>query len=470
MNSEDLAFVPAWQLRDMIASKEVSPVELVDLYLRRIERINPQLNAYLTIVEDLARSEAKKAEEAVSRGETLGPLHGMPIAIKDLEQTKGIRTTMGSLIYKDSVPDEDSIEVERLRAAGVIILGKTNTPEFGLLGESKNRLGDDCRNPWDVRCTTGGSSGGSAAAIASGLAPLSTGSDSAGSINNPAGFCGVYGIKPTLGRIPCWPVGAPYLLTHYGPLTWTVKDAALMLQAAAGHDSRDPMAMRETPPDFLAALEAPLGELKIAWSPDQGFAPVDGDVVSVSRKAAFAFEALGCNVEEVKLDHGDPFEFYLPVNWGEGYEGSGDLLANHLDELHPESVEELQAGRALTVDQYSAALTRLWHFRSEMADFFEEYDLLITPTNAVTAFPVGEQPSEIGGTPVRPHWTTFMPFQVFWNLTGHPVASVPCGFGSDGLPVGIMIAAQWGREDLVLRASAALEEAHPWAGKRPPVS
>ena len=262
MNNEDLAFAPAWQLRDMIASKEVSPVELVDLYLQRIERMNPQLNSYLTVVDDLARSEAVKAEEAISRGETLGPLHGMPIAIKDLEQTRGIRTTMGSLIHKDFVPDEDSIEVERLRAAGVIILGKTNTPEFGLLGESKNRLGDHCRNPWDTRCTTGGSSGGSAAAIASGLAPLSTGSDSAGSITNPAGFCGVYGIKPTLGRIPCWPLGAPYLFTHYGPLTWTVKDAALMLQVTAGHDRRDPMAIREAPPDYLAALEVPLGELK----------------------------------------------------------------------------------------------------------------------------------------------------------------------------------------------------------------
>ena len=193
-------------------------------------------------------------------------------------------------------------------------------------------------------------------------------------------------------------------------------------------------------------------------------------MASVSRETAFAFEALGCNVEEVKLDYGDPFEFYNPIGWGEGYAGSGDLLENHADELHPESLSELEASRPLTVEQYSAALTRLWHFRSEMADFFEDYDLLITPTNAVTAFPVGEQPSEIGGKSVRPHWTTFMPFQVFWNLTGYPVASVPCGLGSNGLPIGVMIAARWGREDLVLRASAALEGVRPWADKRPPVS
>lgn len=470
MIKEELAFTPAWRLRDMIASREVSPVEVVDLYLQRIERINPRLNAYLTVVGENARAEAKKAEEAVSRSETLGPLHGVPIAIKDLERTRGIRTTMGSLIHKNFVPDEDSIEVERLRAAGTIILGKTNTPEFGMLGESKNRLGDHCRNPWDTSRTTGGSSGGSAAAIASGLAPLSTGSDSAGSITNPAGFCGVYGIKPTLGRIPCWPLGGPYLFVHYGPLTRTVKDAALMLQVTAGHDRRDPMALREAAPDYLAALEQPLGELRVAWSPDQGFAPVDAEVASVSREAAFAFESLGCNVEEVKLDFGNPFEFYNPISKGDGHGEAERLLKEHADELHPESVSEIMRGRDVTVEQYAEALTRLWHFRSQMADFFEDYDLLITPTNPVTAFPVDEQPSLIGGRAVQPHWTTFMPFQVFWNLTGYPVASVPCGFDADGLPVGIMIAAKWGGEDTVLKASAALEEAHPWANKRPPVS
>ena len=470
MTNEELAFAPAWQLCKMIASREVSPVELVEVFLQRIEQINPKLNAYLTVTDVYARSEAKNAEETVSSGKPFGPLLGVPIAIKDLEQTKGIRTTMGSLVYKDFVPDEDSIEVERLRAAGVIILGKTNASEFGMLGETKNRLGDHCRNPWDTTRTTGDSSGGSAASIVSGLAPLSTGSDSAGFITCPAGFCGVYGIKPTLGRIPRRPPGGPDLFVHHGPLTRTVKDAALMLQVTAGHDRLDPMAIREGPPDYITALEEPLGELRVAWSPDQGFAAVDKDVLSVSRKAAFAFESLGCNVEKVKLDYGNPFEFYNPINDADSYVGLGNLLEQHADKLHPESVTELIRARAVTAEQYSKALTRLWHFRSQMADLFEDYDLLITPTNPVTAFPVDEQPSEIGGVPVEPHWTTFMPLQVFWNLTGYPVASVPCGFGEDGLPVGMMIAAKWGREDLVLKASAAFEEVHPWADKRPPVS
>ena len=285
--NKELAFAPACRLGEMIASRDVSPVELVDLFLGRIERINPKLSAYLTVTDEYARAEAKNAERAVSRGESLGSLHGVPIAIKDLEYTKGIRTTMGSLVHKDFVPEEDSIEVERLRAAGAIILGKTNASEFGMLGETKNRLGDHCRNPWKTGRTTGVSSGGSAAAIASGLAPLSTGSDSAGSITSPAGFCGVYGIKPTLGRIPRWPLGGPYLFVHHGPLTWTVKDAALMLQVIAGHDRRDPMAIRGGPPNYSAALEEPLGEMKVAWSPDQGFAEVDTDVVDHIPRSGF---------------------------------------------------------------------------------------------------------------------------------------------------------------------------------------
>ncbi len=467
MNEQDLAFMPAWRMAELIASKELSPVEIVDLHLERIERLNPKLNAYLTITARDAREQAREAQAAVTRGQALGPLHGVPVSIKDLEHTRGIRTTLGSLIYKDFVPDEDSIAVQRLRAAGAIILGKTNTPEFGLLGETKNRLGEDCRNPWDTRCTTGGSSGGSAAAVVAGLTPLATGSDSAGSINNPAGFCGAYGIKPTLGRVPSWPLGAPMLFIHSGPIARTVRDAALMLEVIAGHDQRNPLALREAAPAYVESLSGALPALRIAWSPDMGFAPPDAEVLALAEQGAFVFEALGCRVEEAQIDIGNPFDIYNPINQGDTHVAHGELLEEHAGDLHPESVVELEPGRHIDLAQYVTSLERLWHFRSQMAEFFETHDLLITPTNPVTAFPIGEAPREIGGRAVTPHWSTFMPLFICWNMTGYPTASVPCGFASNGLPVGILITARWGREDLVLRASAAFEKARPWAEKHP---
>ncbi|MEE9325299.1 MAG: amidase [Dehalococcoidia bacterium] len=466
-----LALTPAYKLAQLIKNKELSPVELVDCFLERISVLNPKLNAFLTVTESEARATAAAAEKALVTQKELPPLHGVPVAIKDLEYTKGIRTTSGSLVYKDFVPDEDSIAVERLRAAGAIILGKTNTPEFGLLGETKNRLGDDCRNPWDTRCTTGGSSGGSAAAIAAGLSPLATGSDSAGSISNPAGFCGVFGIKPTHGRIPLWPPAPDsLLLLDSGPISRTVKDAALMLGIMAGHDSRDPISIREKAPDYLSVVDKPLPKLRMAWSADMGYAKVDSEVRSASEEAARVFETLGCTVEEAAPDIEYPFDIYTPIILADEYVAIGNLLEERPEDLFPESVVEMKPAREVTSVQYVRALNRLWHFQSRMSDFFEKYDILLTPTNVVTAFPVGDAPREIGGQPVKPHWTTFMPFQVCWNLTGYPAASVPCGFSANGLPIGLFIIGRWGQEDVVLAASAAFEQARPWADKIPQIA
>src|SRR5712692_141443 len=297
MSDTDLAFMPTHELRARIASKQVSPVEVTQVYLRRIEARNPQLNTYLTVTADLALKMAREAEQAVLDGKLLGPLHGVPISIKDLEVTKGIRSTIGSLIFKDTVPEMDSIVVERVRQAGAVILGKTNTPEFGLLGTTENRLGDACRNPWNRERTSGGSSGGAGAAVAAGLCSLATGSDGGGSIRIPSSFCGVYGIKPTQGRVPRYGgLGRPSIgqFSQSGPMARSVRDAALLLQVLAGPDPRDASCLPEMPPDFLAGLDYGVRGLRLGWSADFGYAAVDPHVAQVTAQAAQVFASLGC--------------------------------------------------------------------------------------------------------------------------------------------------------------------------------
>ncbi|MFQ5934195.1 MAG: amidase, partial [Dehalococcoidia bacterium] len=325
MDSSSFAFMDTTELAELIRTKKASPVEAVDAYLDRIEALNPKLNAFLTVTADEARAEAKKAEAAVMRGDDLPPLHGIPVGVKDLEMTKGIRTTLGSLVYKDQVPEEDSIIVERLRKAGVIILGKTNTPEFGASGTTENKLGDHCRNPWDTTRTTGGSSGGSGAALAAGLCPLATGSDGGGSIRIPSSFCGVYGIKATHGRVPS-PRTSWVLFADSGPMSRTVRDSALMLNVISGRDPRDSLCIREDPPDFVAALNGDLKGLKVAWSPDLGYAAVDEEVLSVTRSTADLFQELGCNVEEATPASGEPFEIFDKIIPAENYAESGEEL------------------------------------------------------------------------------------------------------------------------------------------------
>ena len=252
MTDRDLAFAPASEHLSLIAGKHVSPVELTQLYLDRIEDLDGRLSSYLTVTADEALARAREAEAAVTRGDELGPLHGLPISIKDLELTAGTRTTGGSLAFEDRVPTEDSVVVDRIRKAGAVILGKTNTPEFGLLGSTENRLGDHCRNPWNTERTTGGSSGGAGASVAAGLCSLASGSDGGGSIRIPSSYCGVYGIKPTQGRVPRYGgAAAPSIANQFsqsGPMTRTVRDSAVLLQVLAGPDPRDASAMREAPP------------------------------------------------------------------------------------------------------------------------------------------------------------------------------------------------------------------------------
>ena len=470
MLQTDLAFTPAWRLRELIAARQVSPVELVELYLRRIETYNGSLNAYLTVTAEEALAEARTREQEVLRGEAQGPLHGLPIAIKDLEATRGIRTTEGSLVFKNRVPEEDSREVERVRAAGAIILGKTNTSEFGQSGTTENRLGDACRNPWDLERTSGGSSGGSAAAVAAGLCALATGSDGGGSIRIPASFCGVYGLKPTQGRVPRsgrLPTWNPF--AQSGPIVRTVRDAALLLQVLAGPDRRDPGSLREQPPDFLAALDLGVRGLRLAWSPDLGYAAVDAEVVETTARAARLFEELGCRVEEPGIALHEPFPPFNTIFAANTYAAYGHLLESHGDQLTDYARNVMEIGLTVSGADFSRALRAVEEMRAQLTDLLEEYDLLLTPTLAVAAFPVEQRPRTIGGREVDPRWG-FFPFTFPFNMAGQPAASIPCGFSDQGLPIGLQIVGRRGEETTVLRASAAFEAARPWAERRPPVS
>ena len=471
MDKNDLAFTPVSELRGLIDSRRVSIVELTETFLGRIEELNPRLNAYLTVTAEEAMSSARSSEQALLKGDQRGPLHGIPISIKDLEITKGICSTMGSLVFKDHIPDRDSLLVERVREAGAIVLGKTNTPEFGFVGTTENRLGDACRNPWDPERTPGGSSGGAASAVAAGLCPLATGSDGGGSIRIPCAFSGIFGIKPSQGRVPRHGgVGMPAHnnFSQGGPVTRTVRDSAILLQVMAGPDRRDPACMRQQPPDYEAALELGVKGLRAAWSLDLGYAAVDPEVAAANSKAAHVFEELGCTVDEAGLALEDPFPVFWDIFSLRGYTSFGYLLDDHRDELTERSIETLERGMGVTAPEYNRGMLYVEQLQARMEDLFEDHDLLLTPTLAVPAFPIEQLPEVIGGRRVNPFWG-FTPFTYPFNMTMHTAASVPCGFSSDGLPIGLQIVGRRGDEATVLRAAAAFEAARPWAQHRPPV-
>ena len=473
---ENLAFVPSHELAALIAGKQVSPVEVTQLYYDRIERLDSQLNSYLTLTKDEAMESARAAEEAVMRGDALGSLHGVPISIKDLQMMKGVRATLGSLAYKDNVPAADSAVVERVKGTGAIILGKTNTPEFGLLGANENRLGDDCRNPWNTERTSGASSGGAGAAVAAGLCSLGTGGDGGGSIRIPASFCGIYGIKPTQGRVSSFsgvPPAAPLvnITSQQGPMSRTVKDSAILLQALAGYDPRDSSSLRAPVPDFVGALDADISGLRIAWSPDYGYAGVDAEVVEVSASAARVFEGLGCTVEDSNLALESPFETWWVFFCANVFLTQGHLLDDPSDPLTWYGRMAIEDGKEYSAGDFIKAMGARDRMMNQFADVFDDYDLLLSPTMATTAFPVQEYPHVIGGkaNANRKGWS-FVPFTHPINTIGHPAASVPCGFSSDGMPVGLHIVGRKGDEATVIAASAAFEREMPWADKRPVVS
>ena len=472
MDAIELCFTPAVELRRLIGSREVSPVELVDAVLSRIDRLNPVLNAFITVTADLAREQAKAAEARVVRREPLGPLGGIPYSIKDLEPTAGIRTTFGSKWFEHHVPAEDGAVAQRLKASGGILLGKTNTPHFGHKDSCDNLIGPACRNPWKLDRTSGGSSGGAAAALASGLGPLAHGSDGAGSIRIPAALCGVFGLKPSFGRVPFHPFADYWSArSHNGPMARTVRDAALMLTVMAGPDPRDPLTIDAPPEDYLAACDGDLRGLRVAWSGDLGFAPIDPEVKAIAARAAHKFEDLGCALEEPAIDWPDPREFHKII-WEVGVASRNvDRATAEPRWCEPSLMRMILNASHISALDYAKAFLARTAFYNAVRPLFETYDLLVTPQMPVGAWSLELGPDETIEIAGRPGATMFdrLSFTYPFNLTGHPAASVPCGFTAEGLPVAIQIVGRWHADAMVLRAAAGFEAIQPWAQSRPPL-
>lgn len=454
-----------------IRARRLSPREVTDAVLAQIERVNPATNAFCTVAADRAREDARSAEAAVMRGGPLGPLHGVPVSIKDLTPTRGIRTTFGSLAFADHVPAEDALIVERLRAAGAIILGKTNTPELGAGANTKNAVFGPTRNPWKLTHTCGGSSGGAAVALATGMGPLAQGSDLGGSLRIPASFCGVVGFRTSPGVVPIYPTPMAWdSLSITGPMARTVLDTALMLSVIAGPDARAPFSFPVEAARWVEAARRPeISGWRAAWSPDLGLQEVDAEVARIAGEAATACVDLGCSVDESHPDLAGAPEIIHTTRAARMAALYADLLPRWGETMNPHLVWNIEQGMTLTAEQWGraeVARTALWH---RVRAFFEKYDLLLTPTVAVRPFPVEmDYPAEINGRRVETYIDWFLLTYAI-TITGLPAISVPAGWTADGLPVGLQIVGRWRGEDSVLRAAAALEAARPWADRRPPV-
>jgi len=478
MDDRDLMYLPAHRQREMVVNREVSSVELTEAALRRVALLDPQLNAFVTVDEVGALAAAKAADEAVARGDDLGPLHGVPIAVKDLELTKGLRTTLGSVLWKDWVPDADSVVVERVRASGAVIVGKTNTPEFGNREETFAKVHPACNNPWDVARMPGGSSGGTGASVASGMCSIGTGTDGGGSVRIPAAMCGIFGHKPTQARVPraggvARPAASQMATT--GPMSWDVRDSAIMTGVMAGYDRRDPASLRTAVPDYLTTLEDGVEGLRIGITMDLGYGTVQPDIEYAITSAGKSFESLGAKVEEapLKLDP-PPREYWWALWTGNQVAMYGHLLDEHEDDLMPYTVEMIRHGLTLSAADYSKALRQAEMLRVELAEYFEEFDLLLLPTTAATAWPHLNPPKSIGGQGAEGAYGEIrydtIPFTMVFNISWNPAASVPCGFDADGMPIGLQVVGDIDDDATVFRASRAFERARPWTGVRPGVS
>ncbi len=469
MSDADLSYLTATELRKLYLERRISPVEVTRVTLERITALNPKLNAFVTVTADRAMRDALRAEQAYAAGGDVPSLAGIPYSLKDLTPTKGIRTTKGSLLWKDWVPDFDTPIVERLAAAGGVLLGKTNTPELGWKGESTNPLVGSTRNPWNLERTPGGSSGGASAAVAAGLGPLAQGTDGAGSIRIPASFAGIFGLKASFGLVPYYPPSAVEALAHVGPLTRSVRDAALMLNVMAGPSWKDRNSLDARPIDYLAACDGGIQGMRVAWSRDLGFASAEPEVLEVVERSLSAFEELGAEVIEVQPEFEDPWE-PLSVIWATG------MAAGHREDFD-QVRSQLDQGRVKVIEEgfgYSGVdLTAAHNYKAQFAEqvmgLVEQFDFLVTPTVPVTAFGAGmDQPGSVAGKETS--YLSWTPYTYVFNLTGQPAATVPCGFASDGLPVGLQIVGRWRDDATVLRAAAAFESIRPWSVHRPSVA
>ncbi len=472
----EFAFASAVHLADLVARKTVSPVELVEDALDRIEKSQPKLNAFITVCAEEARTAAWEAEAALMLGDLLGPLHGVPFAVKDLVNTAGVKTTFGSVTLADNIPASDSVAVARLKAAGAILIGKTTTPEFGHKCFTEAPLFGRTVNPWDLSRTCGGSSGGAAAAAAAGLVPIGVATDGGGSSRIPAACCGVVGFKQTLGLVPhdLTPDGFGNQ-SHITPMTRSVMDTAVMLQAMTGPDRCDPHSLGLARPDFIAAArpEGDLAGVRIAWRPLLGNDRLSADVRTACETALSALEELGAIVTPVDDDFRTTEPIWLVLTqsfWNARFRRYVGQYGNRMSDTLIRQMDTGAAHSAVALQEAMFERTRVFR---EIEGWFADYDLVATPTLSRTALPVEHDffaPIEIDGETADTVRKSWYPYTLPFNLSGNPAVTLPCGFAADGLPMGLQLVGPHLGDAQVLHAAALYELARPWDGCRPQVS
>ncbi|HEX7562650.1 MAG TPA: amidase [Bradyrhizobium sp.] len=476
-SQNEIGRMDAVALAAKVRKRELSATEVTEAVLGRMDKLEPHIHAFCTRTPELARKIAAEIDKKIKAGDDPGPLAGVPVGIKDLVCTEGVVTASGSFAYKDFVPDEDDVVVERLKQAGAVIIGKTNVPEFGYSGVGHNPVFETTRNPWNLELTPGGSSAGSGAAVAAGVGPFAIGSDGGGSVRIPSAHSGIVGVKASMGRVPLYPgtkderypgVSSWESLEHIGPMSRTVADSALMLSVISGPDSRDRYSLPKADFDWMGVLKGGIKGLKVAYSPDWGYAPVDPEVRRVVGEAVKVFERdLGCIVEEAHPGFEDPYgAFWAIVAMETDLRGMREIVAKHGHHMTPHLVDFIM--RPWTAEDFTSALMTRKAVVNKMWRFMRKYDLLLTPTLAVPPFAVHVQgPEKIDGQIVHPfRWLNFT-FPL--NFTGQPAASVPAGFTKDHLPVGLQIIGRHLDDPTVLRAAAAFESAKPWRDAWPPL-
>ena len=464
----EVCFQSATEIARKLRRKELSAREVMEAHLAQIERVNPPLNAIVTLRAEEALEDATRADESLARGDEPGPLHGLPVAHKDLFLTRGMRTTFGSPVFADYIPDQDSIVVERQRRAGAISIGKTNTPEFGAGSQTFNAVFGATRNPYDRTKTCGGSSGGSAVALAAGMVPLADGSDLGGSLRNPASFCNVVGLRPSPGRVAQAPSLDPWnTLSVAGPMARTVEDVALYLSVLAGDDPRDPIAVPCDGARFRESLERDLRGVRVAWSRDLGGLPIDPAVTAVLDAQRPAFERLGCALDEASPDLNGANDVFQTLR-GVGYVVQlGALIDQHPQSFKDTILWNVRLGRSLTGTQIGEAVALRGKLFARMCEFMERYEFLIAPAAQVPPFPIEQEyVTQINGVKMD-NYLDWMRSCSTITVTGHPAISVPCGFTPEGLPVGVQIVGRYRDEFGLLQFAHAFEQATKVGLRRP---
>jgi amidase len=467
----DICFLTATEMARRIRRKDLSAREVLEAHLHQIERVNPKVNAIVTLVADQARQQALRMDEAAAHGEFRGPLHGLPIAHKDLVETKGIRTTFGSPIFKDYVPDFNTLMVDRIQSAGAITIGKTNTPEFGAGSQTFNPVFGSTKNPWDLTKTCGGSSGGAAVSLACGMLPIADGSDTGGSLRNPASFCSVVGFRTSPGRIPRVPSGDAWgNLSVVGPMARTVQDVALFLSVIAGPDPRSPLSIHEPGSRFAQPLDRDPKSLRIAWCAKFGGLPFDHRVREVLQASRKIFEAMGCVTEDANPDFSGADESFKILRALGYYQQHGAQYEQHRAQMKSTVIQEIERGARLTGPEVADAETKRSRLFARVGQLMTKYDFLVLPATQVPAFDINQEyVTEIEGVKMG-SYIDWMRSCYFITMTTLPAISVPAGFTPEGLPVGLQIVGRHHDDWGVLQMAHAFEQANATKPRFPAVA